>query len=104
MHKSRTPRFILIPILLVFLGCCLLSQLQPILLHAMGAVAGSFGVQPQSHRCIGFSIPGNDIQSFFPAGNIHGGISAFEYRYFVAYNTGNYLRRVCIGQDLWYGD
>jgi len=81
---------------------CLLTQLQPVLLGALGAVDGSFGLRPTSHACLGLSLPASVVEHL-PAGEIEMHLGAFHVRYSLAGGRAD-QRPACLGQDLWYGE
>lgn len=76
----------------------LLTQLQPAIIHSTGGVAGSFGVRPVSHRCLGFVVADND---YFPSGEIEFTMFLFHFRYSISHEDE---RPLCVGQDIWYGE
>jgi hypothetical protein len=95
---------LLIPLLtLTFLLTCALStQFQPALLQAVGAVDGSFGIRPMSHRCIGLRLTGASI-GWLPAADFRFSVGRFSVRYWVD-EAPTPERLYCIGQDIWFGE
>lgn len=92
--KRKYFLYTLIVILMIFL----LSQMQPWGIERMGGVAGSFGVRPITHKCLGVTISTNEV---FPSGEVEFQLIQFHFRYSVSDDND---RPLCVGQDIWYGE
>jgi hypothetical protein len=89
-----------VTLLALLSGCCLLSQLQPLILASQGAVDGSFGLRPTSHACLGLSLqPG--LVGLLPYGELQFQAGAFSFLYRVEDSPE---RSHCLGQDIWFGE
>lgn len=75
--------------------------MQPVIVESVGGVAGSFGVRPVSHDCLGYVYLPNRI-GVFPFGEIEFRMIKFHFRYSVP--DADDSRPLCIGQDIWYGE
>jgi hypothetical protein len=81
----------------------ILLQLQPALIHARQGVAGSFGFRPMTHACIGW-IGSADRFSWLPYTESEFRLGLFHYRYSYTkehFDTGT---KMCLGQDIWFGE
>lgn len=99
--KASSRRLLLLATV-TLLSLCLLTQLQPLLLRALGAVDGSFGLRRTSHACLGLSLPAPVVEHL-PAGEIEMHLGAFHIRYSLAGDRAD-QRPACLGQDIWYGE
>jgi hypothetical protein len=81
-----------------------LSQLQPFILKAAGAVGGTFGVRPISHKCLGFIHEAVDGDFWPPIGDVEFDLWLFQFRYTVSEFDKSGHRLMCTGQDLWFGE
>jgi hypothetical protein len=99
MRKQTLPLAIFLCLLL---SCGLFSQLQPALLHSLGAVDGSFGFRPMSHQCAGLQVDSASI-SWLPAADERFSIGRFSVRYWVEEEAWP-ERPYCLGQDVWFGE
>jgi hypothetical protein len=79
-----------------------LTQLQPLVLKASGAVDGSFGIRPTSHKCLGLTLKAEGAASRLPAGEVEFQLGFFHFRYSVSEEPGQ--RPICVGQDIWFGE
>ena len=89
-------------ILAMLLACAATTQLQPWLLHRLGAVDGSFGVRPMSHDCLGLKTEAAAL-SGLPFADIRFRVGLFSVRYWVR-DGASPAMRYCLGQDVWYGE
>lgn len=99
IKKGRITIFILISIGIVFM-----CQMQPVFVSIIGGVAGSFGVRPTSHFCIGFPLDGDTAKTLFPAGEFEFHAGMFHFRYSITQDNLNSAREFCLGQDIWFGE
>jgi hypothetical protein len=99
--KSNKRRGLLIFIIVLLLSV-LLTQLQPALLHALGAVDGTFGLRPVSHKCAGLTLAGTTVARGFPSADWQGRFGFFSIRYLVPPEALG--RDFCLGQDVWFGE
>jgi len=97
MKSSGKNRSYLLLVLLIAFVILALTQLQPWIVERAGGVAGSFGVRPITHDCLGITYE----NGFFPPGEMDFTFMQFHFRYFV---TADLSRPLCIGQDIWYGE
>jgi hypothetical protein len=81
-----------------------LSQLQPLYLRSTGAVDGTFGIRPMSHKCLGLILGVNRDLSLLPIGQVEFHIGLFHYRYAITEENKSGERPICLGQDLWFGE
>jgi len=89
-------------VLLTFLAIAVfLSQLQPFIVKAAGAVDGTFGVRPISHKCLGITHKASEGAIWPPVGDIEFTLWLFQFRYTVSDNEHQLM---CTGQDLWFGE
>jgi hypothetical protein len=95
---------LLLPLLtlILLLTCAVSTQLQPFVLKNLGAVDGSFGIRPMSHKCAGLHLNGTAID-WLPAGDVHFRAGLFSFRYWVDAEVQP-TRLYCIGQDIWFGE
>ncbi len=92
-------------VLLTVLAIALfLSQLQPFIVKAAGAVDGSFGVRPKSHKCLGITHRASEGSIWPPAGNLEFNLWLFQFQYKVSDNARAGHNLMCTGQDLWFGE
>ena len=92
-------------VLLTFLVITIfLSQLQPFIVRAAGAVDGTFGVRPVSHRCLGITHEASEGGIWAPVGEVEFTLWLFQFRYTVSENDRSGHRLMCTGQDLWFGE
>ncbi|NTW09545.1 MAG: hypothetical protein HGA28_08265 [Anaerolineaceae bacterium] len=91
-------------LIIVFVIALVLSQLQPLLLRSVGAVNGSFGLRPISHKCLGVTLGGPQRTSALPDGDVEFELGLFLFRYFVREEDKLGERPMCLGQDLWFGE
>ena len=95
----------LIKYLLITLVVALcLSQLQPLFLRSAGAVDGTFGIRPMSHKCLGFILGVNRGLSQLPIGQVEFHMGLFHFRYAITEENKSGERPICLGQDLWFGE
>ena len=100
--KSRKPGIrVFLTIILAF---AFLSQMQPIFIGILGGVAGSFGIRPTSHMCVGLSLDGNKATALFPQGELEFHAGLFHFRYSVSQDDYDSSREFCLGQDVWFGE
>jgi hypothetical protein len=92
--------WLLIPLLL--LACLLLTQTQPLILRALHAVDGSFGLRPVSHACLGLPLTGSAF-GWLPPGDLRFQAGLFSFRYWLEASSPS-DRPYCLGQDVWYGE
>ena len=92
-------RKLLLGILLILF---VLTQLQLVILHSLGAVDGSFGLRPMTHQCLGLKISGETVARVFPAAEAGTRLGNFSVRYAVGPEAGE--RTYCLGQDIWFGE
>ena len=97
--KSRRFLFTLLTIVILL---ALLTQLQPVLLNASGAVDGSFGLRPTSHKCAGLTLTGKWVAGRLDPADWQGKFGLFSLRWFVPEDAGE--RDFCLGQDIWFGE
>jgi len=91
--------------LLTFLAVAIfLSQLQPFVVKAAGAVDGTFGVRPISHNCLGITYEAGEGDIWPPNGDVEFTLWLFQFRYTVSENDKSGHRLMCTGQDLWFGE
>jgi len=101
--KTLTKSFFII--LLTFLAIAIfLSQLQPFIVKAAGAVDGTFGVRPISHNCLGLILNAGENAFWPPPGDVKFHLWLFHFRYDVNEKHKAEQRSMCVGQDLWYGE
>lgn len=81
-----------------------LSQLQPLVILALGGIDGSFGIRPTSHRCLGLQSQPNPIIELLPEADFDFTFILFHFRYTVHSGYANTGRQFCIGQDIWFGE
>ncbi|MEW5941801.1 MAG: hypothetical protein AB1750_19230 [Chloroflexota bacterium] len=98
-NKRRRAWLILLIVLALLL---LLTQLQPTLLQLSGAVDGSFGLRPTSHKCAGFTLNGDWVAARLSPADWQGKFGRFSLRWFVPEEAGG--RDFCLGQDVWFGE
>lgn len=91
-------------LVIVFVIALVLSQLQPLLFRPTGAVGGSFGLRPISHKCLGVTLEGPQRTSALPEGDVEFELGLFHFRYFVSGEVGPGETPMCLGQDLWFGE
>ena len=94
----------LIALLAAALGLLLLSQLQPRLLDARGAVDGSFGLRPVTHDCLGRRLSAGWVARWLPVADVGFRLGRFHFRYGVRPPEAGEARDYCLGQDIWYGE
>ncbi|MGD8457905.1 MAG: hypothetical protein PVF83_16115 [Anaerolineales bacterium] len=82
----------------------LMCQIQPIFVNIIGGLAGSFGVRPTSHLCIGFPLGRDKVKSLFPPGELEFHIGLFHFRYSIPQINHNSAKEFCLGQDIWFGE
>jgi hypothetical protein len=87
--------------LIIALG---LSQLQPFLLRSAGAIDGTFGIRPLSHKCLGFTLESRAGLSRLPIGQVEFKMGLFHFRYAIIEKDKSEERPICLGQDLWFGE
>lgn len=66
-----------------------------------GSVGGSFGIRPQSHRCLGISLSAEQAAKIFPQGEVRFQFLGKRYEYRI---DPDWDRTYCAGQDIWYGE
>ncbi|OGO75744.1 MAG: hypothetical protein A3K45_09105 [Chloroflexi bacterium RIFOXYC12_FULL_59_14] len=96
MTKSRRCWLVALGLIL---PCLLATQLQPVFLRALGAVDGTFGLRPVSHKCAGITLTGDAATRRFPSADWEGTFGLFRVRYFVPREAMD--RDFCLGQDVW---
>lgn len=92
--RTRKPLFVILMIALIVLA---LTQLQPWIIERAGGAAGSFGVRPVTHACLGITYE----NGIFPPGETDFAFLLFHFRYSV---NDDGSRPLCLGQDIWYGE
>jgi hypothetical protein len=100
--KSKKSGFIIFIIIIITL--VLFSQMQLIFVGILGGVAGSFGMRPTSHLCIGLRLDGDTSAALFPYGELEFHAGLFHFRYSVPQDKYNSTREFCLGQDVWFGE
>ena len=98
----KKPSLLLYLLLGSILLCMIATQLQPVLLRALDAVDGSFGLRPVTHQCVGLRLAGGTVSARFPSADWEGTIGFFHVRYFVTRDATD--RDFCLGQDVWFGE
>ena len=103
MKTKRLPsrRAWIIPLIIMTL-LAFATQLQPIVLRSLGAVAGTFGLRPVSHRCAGLTLSGDAVAARLPSADWEGTLGVFRARYHVTREANG--REYCLGQDVWFGE
>ncbi len=92
-------------VLFTFLAIAIfLSQLQPFIVKAAGAVDGTFGVRPISHNCLGITHEASEGDVWPPIGDVEFTLWLFQFRYTVSENDKSGHNLMCTGQDLWFGE
>lgn len=92
-------RRILITIFIILILLASTSQLQPVYLRALGAVDGTFGLRPVSHKCAGLGLTGDWVAGALPSADWQATFGLFQIRYFVPREASG--RDFCFGQDVW---
>jgi hypothetical protein len=82
---------------------CLAAQLQPVVIRALHGADGSFGIRPLSHRCLGWAAASEALR-FLPGGEWEFHLGGFHFRYSLMKENLQPGTRLCVGQDLWYGE
>ena len=100
--KSHSTRRILFFILDLIILLAVLSQLQPVYLHLVGAVDGTFGLRPVSHQCAGLMLSSEAVTRQLPPADWEKRIGFFHVRYFIPREADE--RKFCLGQDIWFGE
>lgn len=101
--KTLTKSFFIV--LLTFLAIAIfLSQLQPFIVKAAGAVDGTFGVRPISHECLGNTQEASEGDIWPQVGDVEFKLWLFQFHYTVSENDKTGHRLMCTGQDLWFGE
>jgi len=101
--KTLTKSFFIV--LLTFRAIAIfLSQLQPFMVKAAGAVDGTFGVRPITHKCLGITHKASEGYSWPPVGDLEFNLWLFQFRYTVSENDKSGHRLMCTGHDLWFGE
>ena len=98
-RMSRRARLILAVTIVLLLA---LTQLQPLILHAFGAVDGSFGLRPVSHKCAGIVLRGEWVTMRLAPADRQAKLGYFSIRYHVPDEATE--REFCLGQDIWFGE
>ena len=93
--RLRTLFVFLVSILLIVL----LTQLQPAYLHAIGAVDGTFGLRPTTHKCVGILLDGKWVGENLPQNEWQETFALFKMRYFNRAIMPD--SEFCLGQDVW---
>lgn len=96
---SRRVRLILAVAIVLLI---VLTQFQPLFLRSLGAVDGSFGLRPVSHKCAGIILSGEKITARFPPADWQGKLGYFSIRYQVLSEATE--GEFCLGQDVWFGE
>jgi hypothetical protein len=102
MNKRIKP--FLISALVALAAVLALSQLQPLVLRSVGAVDGSFGLRPVSHRCLGLTLRSEKNLSPLPQGDLEFHFGWFHFRYSIRPEDRTGERSICVGQDVWFGE
>jgi hypothetical protein len=89
--------FLVLAVILVLL------QLQPALIHMRGGVAGSFGLRPMTHACLGWVGPA-DRFAWLPYTDFEFRLGWFHYRYSYTKDHCDSGTPMCLGQDIWFGE
>jgi hypothetical protein len=96
---SRRAKLILVVVVVLLL---VLTQLQPVFLRSIGAVDGSFGLRPVSHRCAGIRLSGEWIAVHLAPADWQATLGYFSIRYHIPNEATG--REFCLGQDIWFGE
>jgi hypothetical protein len=91
-------------ILIVIAVLVLILQFQPEFVHILGGVAGSFGVRPTSHFCLGFGWDAEKAITTLPDSDVEFYFGRFHFRYSVNTSVLDSGREICLGQDIWFGE
>ncbi|MBV6394653.1 MAG: hypothetical protein HFACDABA_00219 [Anaerolineales bacterium] len=67
-----------------------LTQLQPFFLNLFGAVDGSFGLRPLSHKCAGIKLSGEWIAARLSPADWEAKLGYFVLRYYVPQNAADW--------------
>jgi hypothetical protein len=103
MKSKPSPfRHFLLSVLGILVLLALLIQLQPALLRALGAVDGTFGLRPISHKCAGITLTDDWVAGALSFTDWWGKFGLFSIRYFVPRDASG--RNFCLGQDVWFGE
>ena len=99
---SRRKRRILC-VIAILVAILLVLQLQPLVIRARHGVAGSFGLRPVTHDCLGWMSTAQNL-SWPPFADFEFHLGYFHFRY--AFTRDSFLSDVqmCIGQDIWDGE
>lgn len=89
---------------IVILIMAVFSQLQPIFVGILGGVAGSFGLRPISHLCLGMRLDKNTAIALFAQGELDFHAGLFHFRYSMIQDDYDSTRELCLGQDIWFGE
>ena len=100
--KSNKRRRVLFALLGVLAFLILLTQLQPEMLQLAGAVDGSFGLRPITHKCAGLTPSGDWVEARLSPADWQTKLGRFSLRWYVPEEAGG--RDFCLGQDVWYGE
>jgi len=88
--------------IVAFLLLVALTQLQPFFLGLSGAVDGSFGLRPLSHKCAGIKLSGERIAARLGPADWQAKLGYFSVRYYVPDEAAEW--DFCLGQDIWFGE
>ena len=95
-------RRILITLFIILILLASTSQLQPVYLRALGAVDGTFGLRPTTHKCVGILLDGKWVGENLPQDEWQETFGLFKMRYFNRAIMPD--SDFCLGQDVWFGE
>lgn len=96
---SRRARVVLVIAITLLLT---LTQFQPVFLHWAGAVDGSFGMRPVSHKCAGIRLGGEWVAARLGPADWEAKLGYFSVRYYIPDEAADW--DFCLGQDIWFGE
>ena len=92
-----------ITIVVIIVAVLLMMQLQPFIVQARQGVDGSFGYHPLSDDCLGWVGQADSI-SWLPYGDFEFRLGYFQYHYYFVRDNLYEDVKMCLGQDIVYGE
>ena len=89
--------------IVILVAVFLILQLQPFVIRARAVVAGSFGLRPVSHDCLGRMGAAQHL-SWLPFADFEFRLGYFHFRYALTRESLIDDAQMCLGQDIWYGE